>query len=78
MSMYLVLSLSNVIIDSVGPWVGGWWVGGQVVGGGLVSGLMVCEFNKTQEKIMFELVVRLILLYDFNFFSIFMIKKKYV
>ena len=39
-----------------------------MVGGGLVSGLMVCEFNKTQEKNMSGLVARLILLYDFNFF----------
>ena len=50
-------------------------VGGSL-GKWLVAGLMVCEFNKTQEKNMSGLVARLILLYDFNFFSIFTIKKK--
>ena len=39
-----------------------------MVGGGLDSGLMICEFNKTQEKNLFGLVVRLILLYNFFFY----------
>ena len=30
MNMFLLSSLSNMIIDSASLWVGGWWVGGSV------------------------------------------------
>ena len=45
MNMFLLSSLSNMIIDSAS-----YWVGGCLVSGGLIGRSVVHGFNKTQEK----------------------------
>ena len=57
MNIFLLSSLSNMIIDSVSCWVCGQWVCGWGVGGRLVDESVVRGFNKTQEKNMFEVLV---------------------
>ena len=43
-NILLFSSLLNIVIASVGRWVGGRWVGGRLVGGTVVGG-----FNKTPQ-----------------------------
>ena len=56
MNMFLLSSLSSMIIDSTSRWVGCQWVDGYVIGGWLVGGSVVRGFNKTQEKNMIGVV----------------------
>ena len=50
MDMFLLSSLSNMIIDSVSRWIGGWLVSRQVVGVRLLERSVVGRFNKTHEE----------------------------